>query len=62
MAKQKPTTKASGLDHSSSSAGGLTVKAFRGDGSAMLAFNLDEKLTANLAGFAVKRTAPGKKA
>jgi hypothetical protein len=39
----------------------LTVKVYRGDGSAMLAFNLDKKLTKNLAGFAIKRTAPGGK-
>lgn len=37
---------------------GLTVKAYRGDGSAMLAFDLDEKLCENLAGFSIKRTAP----
>ncbi len=50
-------------DESSAKAskGGLTVKAYRGDGAAMLAFDLDKKLTKNLAGFAIKRTAPGGK-
>ncbi|HEY0407622.1 MAG TPA: phospholipase D-like domain-containing protein [Pyrinomonadaceae bacterium] len=47
--------------HAKTSKGGLTVKAYRGDGSAMLAFDLDEKLCENLAGFSIKRTAPDKK-
>lgn len=47
--------------HAKTAKGGLTVKAYRGDGSAMLAFDLDEKLCQNLAGFAIKRTAPDKK-
>jgi PLD-like domain len=38
---------------------GLTVTAYRGDGSALLGFDLDEHLTKNFAGFAVRVTAPG---
>jgi hypothetical protein len=37
---------------------GLSVVAYRGDGSVLLAFDLDPSLTENLAGFAVQRTAP----
>jgi hypothetical protein len=44
--------------HTSATKDGLTVKLYRGDGSAMLAFNVDKGKTKNLAGFAVKRTAP----
>ena len=44
--------------HTSATKDGLTVKIYRGDGSAMLAFNVDKGKTTNLAGFAVKRTAP----
>lgn len=44
--------------HAKTAKAGLTVKAYRGDGSAMLAFDLDEKLCENLAGFSIKRTAP----
>ena len=44
--------------HNSATKDGLTAKVYRGDGAAMLAFNLDEKLAKNLAGFSVKRTAP----
>ncbi len=47
--------------HNSATKDGLTAKVYRGDGAAMLAFNLDEKLTKNLAGFAIKRTAPNGK-
>lgn len=36
-------------------ANGLTVKAYAGDRCAMLAFNLDDHLTAHLAGFAIRR-------
>ncbi len=50
-----------GLLHTTSAAGGLTVTAHRGDGSVLLAFNLEEHLTDHLAGFAVQRTAPGGK-
>ena len=35
---------------------GLTVKAYAGDGSILLAFDLDKKSTKDLAGFAIKRT------
>ncbi len=52
------TVKISHKIHNSATKDGLTVKVYRGDGAAMLAFNLDEKLTKDLAGFAVKRTAP----
>lgn len=45
--------------HISASKEGLTVTAYRGDGSVLLGFSLDEHLTKNLAGFAVKMTAPG---
>jgi hypothetical protein len=37
---------------------GLTLKAYRGDGGVLLAFDLDQHLTSNLAGFAVQCTAP----
>ncbi|HJU53095.1 MAG TPA: phospholipase D-like domain-containing protein [Pyrinomonadaceae bacterium] len=52
------TVKISHKIHNSATKDGLTAKVYRGDGAAMLAFNLDEKLTKDLAGFAVKRTAP----
>jgi phosphatidylserine/phosphatidylglycerophosphate/cardiolipin synthase-like enzyme len=45
----------------SSSVGGLTVKAYRSDGSVLLAFDLDQSnptLTQNLAGFAIQCTPP----
>jgi PLD-like domain len=37
---------------------GLTLKAFRGDGGVLLAFDLDQHLTPNLAGFAIQCTPP----
>jgi len=37
---------------------GLSLKAYRGDGGVLLAFDLDQHLTANLAGFAVQYTPP----
>jgi hypothetical protein len=43
----------------SSSRGGLTVTAYRGDGSVLLGFDLDQHLTRDLAGFAIRLTAPG---
>ncbi|MDT4955429.1 MAG: hypothetical protein QOJ02_3567 [Acidobacteriota bacterium] len=55
-AKQAPTS--TRPLHTSATKDGLTVKIYRGDGSAMLAFNVDKGKTNNLAGFAVKRTAP----
>lgn len=61
MAKGPQATRAAGVIHNSATKDGLTVKVYRGDGSAMLAFNLDKKLTKNLAGFAIKRTIPGGK-
>lgn len=42
----------------SSSQDGLAVKAYRADGSLLLAFDLDPSLTANLAGFAIQCTPP----
>lgn len=44
--------------HASTAKEGLKVKAYRGDGSAMLGFDLDEKKCQNLAGFSIKRTTP----
>jgi phosphatidylserine/phosphatidylglycerophosphate/cardiolipin synthase-like enzyme len=38
---------------------GLTVTAYRGNGSVLLGFDVNEHQTDNLAGFAVKVTAPG---
>jgi phosphatidylserine/phosphatidylglycerophosphate/cardiolipin synthase-like enzyme len=58
MAKAARPTKSSQGLHNSATKDGLTVKVYRGDGSAMLAFNLDKQQTKNLAGFAVKRTSP----
>jgi hypothetical protein len=40
---------------------GLTLKVYRGDRSALLAFDVDEHLTDNLAGFAIEYTEPGGK-
>jgi PLD-like domain len=37
---------------------GLTLKAYRGDGAVLLAFDLDQHLTPNLAGFAVQCSPP----
>src|SRR5690348_5562753 len=37
---------------------GISITAHRGDGMVLLAFDLDPKLTANLAGFAVRRVPP----
>ena len=44
--------------HVANSQQGLTVKAYRGDGSCLIAFNLDDHLVADLAGFAIQRTSP----
>ncbi len=44
--------------HTSSTQDGLSVKAYRGDGAVLLAFDLSETLTAGLAGFAIRRTPP----
>ncbi len=49
----------SNTHHTTASKSGLTVTVYRGDGSALLGFDLDEHLTKNLAGFAVRMTAPG---
>lgn len=40
------------------SSGGLTVKAYAGDGAVLLAFDLDQTVTQGLAGFAIRRTPP----
>jgi hypothetical protein len=61
MAKAPQAAQTTKGIHNSATKDGLTVKVYRGDGSAMLAFNLDEKHTQNLAGFAIKRTTPGGK-
>jgi hypothetical protein len=37
---------------------GLTLKAYRGDGGVLVAFDLDQHLTSNLAGFALQCTPP----
>jgi phosphatidylserine/phosphatidylglycerophosphate/cardiolipin synthase-like enzyme len=60
MDKALRSAKSDRAVHGKTTKGGLTVKAYRGDGSAMLAFDLDEKHCENLAGFAIKRTAPDK--
>ncbi|MDB6065280.1 MAG: hypothetical protein JWR26_1488 [Pedosphaera sp.] len=44
--------------HVASVNNGLSVKAYRGDRSVMLAFDLDQHLTTDFAGFAVQRTTP----
>jgi hypothetical protein len=41
---------------------GLKVAAYRGDGSVLLAFNLEKKPAAGFAGFAVRCTPPNGKA
>jgi hypothetical protein len=59
MAKAKKSVKtATRRLHTSAAKDGLTVKIYRGVGAAMLAFNVDKGKTKNLAGFAIKRTAP----
>jgi hypothetical protein len=58
MAKAKKAAKTTTGLHNSATKDGLTVKVYRGVGSAMLAFNVDKGKTKNLAGFAIKRTAP----
>lgn len=58
MAKAKKAAKTTKGLHTSATKDGLTVKVYRGVGSAMLAFNVDKGKTKNLAGFAIKRTAP----
>jgi hypothetical protein len=37
---------------------GLTLKAYRGDGGVLLAFDLDQHLTSNFAGFSIQCTPP----
>lgn len=44
--------------YSLSSKDGISVKGYRGDGAVLLAYDLDEHLTQNLAGFAIKCTPP----
>lgn len=58
MDKALKSAKSERAVHAKTAKGGLTVKVFRGDGSAMLAFDLDEKHCQDFAGFAIKRTAP----
>jgi hypothetical protein len=45
-------------DQARDSREGLTFKAYRGDGAALLAFDLDERYKEDLAGFAVKYETP----
>jgi hypothetical protein len=52
-----PSTGQTGADATGSS-GGLTVAAYRGDGSVMLAFNFDRKPPADFQGFAIKCKRP----
>ena len=47
--------------HAQGTSQGLTLKVYRGDRSAFLAFDLDQHLTPNLAGFAVQVTEPSGK-
>lgn len=42
-----------------SASNGFTLKAYRGDGAALLAFNLEQHYVEHLAGFAIQRVAPG---
>jgi phosphatidylserine/phosphatidylglycerophosphate/cardiolipin synthase-like enzyme len=58
MAK-KPTTTPGNPQVVHGESDGLSVTAHRGDGSVMLAFDVEDKPTDALAGFAVKRTTPG---
>jgi hypothetical protein len=44
--------------HVASVSDGLSLKAYRGDRSVMLAFDLDQHLTDHFAGFAIQRTSP----
>ena len=46
------------VDQTRRTVDGLTVKAYRGDGAALLAFDVDEHLADDLAGFAVQCVAP----
>jgi phosphatidylserine/phosphatidylglycerophosphate/cardiolipin synthase-like enzyme len=46
------------VHHISGSNQGLTVTAYRGDGSVLLGFDIDPHLTKNLAGFAIQVTSP----
>jgi hypothetical protein len=48
----------SNLYHATASQDGLTVAAYRGDGSALLGFSVDEHGAQGLAGFAIQLTAP----
>jgi phosphatidylserine/phosphatidylglycerophosphate/cardiolipin synthase-like enzyme len=59
VAPATPPSSAANTNHISVAKGGLTVTAYRGDGSVLLGFDLDQHLTDNFAGFAVKLTAPG---
>ena len=61
MTKAEQPTKTTHVIHNTATKDGLTVKVYRGDGSAMLAFNLGEQQAKNLAGFSIKRTSPGGK-
>lgn len=47
------------MEQTRSENGGLTAVAYRGDGAALLAFDVTEELAQNLAGFALEFTPPG---
>src|SRR5689334_17717055 len=61
MAKAEQAARGARPLHNRATKEGLTVKVYRGDGSAMLAFDLDKDKLKNLAGFSIKRTTPGGK-
>jgi phosphatidylserine/phosphatidylglycerophosphate/cardiolipin synthase-like enzyme len=56
--KTAPATPTEHLLHAKKVKDGLTVKAYRGNGAAMLAFDLEESRAKDLAGFAIRRTRP----
>ena len=53
----KETTKHNNI-HIAAAQNGLSLKAYCGDGMVLLAFDLDQHLTPNLAGFAIQCTSP----
>lgn len=60
--KNAPTPPTEHVLHAKNSKDGLTVKAYRGSGAAMLAFDLDERHVKDLAGFAIRRARPKQEA
>ncbi len=47
------------INHVTGANDGITLTAYRGDGSVLLGFDLDQKLAEHLAGFAISFQAPG---